>query len=185
MLNLAVNARDAMQDGGKLTIEASNTYLDEAYCRQQADIQPGQYVQIAVTDTGSGMTKEVDRPRLRAVLHDQAVRPGHRARPQPGLRLRQAIRRPREDLQRGRRGHDDQDLSAPVRRQRPLRRSRSGASRAAVSSGECILVVEDDADVRAYVVETLAALGYDVLEAGRRRGCSSPSGRARQVSVCC
>ena len=51
-----------MPAGGKLTIEASNSYLDEAYCRKNRDARPGQYVQITVTDTGAGMTKEtIDR----------------------------------------------------------------------------------------------------------------------------
>ena len=59
ILNLAINARDAMPAGGKLTIEGSNSYLDESYCQNHTDLRAGQYVQIAVTDTGSGMTREV------------------------------------------------------------------------------------------------------------------------------
>jgi two-component system, NtrC family, sensor kinase len=164
VLNLAVNARDAMPDGGKLTIEASNSYLDEAYCARNADVRPGQYVLIAVTDTGSGMTKEVIDRAFEPFFTTKQSGQG------TGLGLSQVYGFVKQSGGHVKIYSEAGDgttvkiyLPRSVGKSAAVEESRGEPSRG--RSGECILVVEDDADVRGYVVETLGTLGYDVLEA--------------------
>ncbi len=164
LLNLAINARDAMTAGGKVTLEASNSYLDEAYCRNDPDVQPGQYVQIAVTDTGAGMTKEVLERAFEPFFTTKSTGLG------TGLGLSQVYGFVKQSG-----GHVKiySELGEGTTVKIYLKRSfgaavpqedlKSQASRA--RPGESVLVVEDDADVRTYVVETLGALGYEVREA--------------------
>ena len=166
LLNLAVNARDAMPDGGKLTIEAANVYLDEDYAAD-ADVPPGQYVGIFVSDSGVGMPPEVLSQGVRTVLHDQGRRAGDRPRPVAGLRLCQAVGRPREDLQRGR-WRDDVKIYLPrlvSDGQRDARMQARPPPAVPTGNGETILVVEDEPDVRTFAVESLSELGYRVLDA--------------------
>jgi signal transduction histidine kinase len=164
ILNLAVNARDAMPGGGKLTIETSNSYLDDVYCKQNADVPPGQYVQIAVTDTGSGMGKDV---------LDRAFEPFFTTKQSgqgTGLGLSQVYGFVKQSG-----GHvkiySERGEGTTVKIYLPRFTGKLSAAEEPRGvpergrAGECVLVVEDDDQVRAYVVETLTMLGYDVLEA--------------------
>jgi CheY-like chemotaxis protein len=163
VLNLAINARDAMPDGGKLTLEVANAFLDDAYAGGHAEVTPGQYVMLAVSDTGTGMTPEV---------MTRVFEPFFTTKPEgkgTGLGLAQAYgfvkqsgghikiySEPGEGtaiklyLPRTRRQTDAQDVArgAPV----------EGGS-------ERILVVEDDEGVRGAVVDMLSDLGYRVSRA--------------------
>jgi signal transduction histidine kinase len=83
LLNLAVNARDAMPNGGRLTLETGNVHLDRNSLDARDDIRPGRYVMIAVTDNGAGIPD---------AIRDKVFEP-HRAGAEHGLWLRQAIGR--------------------------------------------------------------------------------------------
>ena len=164
LLNLAVNARDAMPEGGKLTIETSNAYLDEQYCRHHEGITPGQYVLIAVTDNGTGMSRETVEKAFEPFFTTKEAGKG------TGLGLSQvygfmkqsgghvkiyseigegttiSLYLPRHD-----------SAEAVVADDEP-----AGSSR---GNGETILVVEDDDGVRQYASEILRDLNYQIIEA--------------------
>ena len=116
LVNLATNSRDAMPLGGKLTIETANTTVDALYCRNDPECRAGDFVVLAVSDTGQGMDAATQRQGVRAVLLDQAQGTGHRPRTGDGLRHREAERGVHPSLFRARGGHDDQDRLPPGRR---------------------------------------------------------------------
>ncbi|WP_084238429.1 response regulator [Sphingomonas asaccharolytica] len=167
ILNLALNARDAMPEGGELTIETGNARLDEGYAAMQAEVPPGQYVMIAVTDTGSGMprhvierafepfftTKEVGRGTglgLSMIYGFVKQSGGHiKIYSEEGEGTTVKIYLPR--LLSGGAEDEEPARSTPGIEQSPRQ--------------ETVLVVEDDDDVRAYTVDCLRELGYRVIEA--------------------
>ena len=166
ILNLAVNARDAMPDGGRLTIETANAYLDEAYAASQAEVVPGQYVVISITDSGSGMTKEVQSRAFEPFYTTKDV--GHGT----GLGLSQVYGFVKQSG-----GHvniySEPGHGTTVKLYLPRLHADEQADTApehvthapGSASGETILAVEDDPDVRANTTSILRELKYTVLEA--------------------
>jgi CheY-like chemotaxis protein len=152
LLNLAVNARDAMPQGGKLTIETSNAFLDEDYCRRNPEVRRGQYVMIAVTDNGIDMSTEVRDRAFEPFYTTKAAGQG------TGLGLSQVYGFIKQSN-----GHV-KIYSEPGEGIADGEDHRSNEVIEGLA-GETILVVEDDEDVRAYLVETLRRLNYQVLRA--------------------
>ncbi|MPQ55367.1 PAS domain S-box protein [Duganella sp. FT27W] len=163
VLNLCINARDAMDGVGKLTIEVGNAMLDDHYARNHPELSPGQYVMIAVSDTGTGMSPEImaqafdpffsTKPEgkgsglgLSMVYGFVRQSGGHvQIYSEPGCGTTVKLYLPRST--------DIEDAPAPPE------------TRAVVGGQETILVAEDDEGVRATVVEMLGELGYRVLKA--------------------
>jgi signal transduction histidine kinase/ActR/RegA family two-component response regulator len=167
ILNLAVNARDAMPASGKLTIEAANVALDEAYAAaERNEVTPGQYVMIAVSDTGSGIPREVLAKVFEPFFTTKSIGQG------TGLGLSQVYGFVKQS------GGHVKIYSEPgegttvklylPRVQMADDRAEKPAAEPRVTGGdrsETILVVEDEEGVRRLAVETLRDLGYRVLEA--------------------
>ncbi len=163
ILNLAINARDAMNGRGRLTIEAENARIDDRYVAQHPDVAPGQYVMIAVSDTGCGIPRE---------NLDQVFEPFFTTKPTgqgTGLGLSMVY-----GLVKQSNGHikiySEVGEGTTIRIYLPWTRRDEVAASVAdlgpVRGGtETILVVEDDDDVRTTVVALLTDLGYKVLRA--------------------
>jgi signal transduction histidine kinase len=163
ILNLAINGRDAMEGQGRLTLEAGNVALDEDYARQHAEVTPGQYVMVGVTDTGSGMTPEV---MARAFDPFFSTKPEGKG---TGLGLSMVY-----GLVKQSGGHVKiysevgQGTTVKLYLPRVMQNEEELPDSVAgpVTGGaETILVVEDDPEVRETAVALLADLGYRVLKA--------------------
>jgi CheY-like chemotaxis protein len=165
LVNLAVNARDAMPDGGTLTLDTENVVVDEAYARTRADVVPGRYVRLRVSDTGVGMTPEVaarafepffttkDKGRGTglglATIHGIVTQAGGTIHidSEPGLGTTFTVLLPTTD--------------APVPDP-----ARSGRDVVDPGGGETILLVEDEPAMLEVTRRILADNGYEVLAAG-------------------
>jgi hypothetical protein len=162
LLNLAINARDAMDGSGKLTIEAGNAFLDDAYVRDQ-DITAGKYVMLAVADTGTGMTPEVmahvfepffsTKPEGKGTGLGLSMVYGFVKQSGGHVRIYSEVGSGTTVKLYLSRVHQREDVLVTT------------DVRSATGGTETILVAEDDEEVRATVIETLRDLGYRVLTA--------------------
>jgi PAS domain S-box-containing protein len=166
LLNLAANSRDAMPEGGTLTIETANVTLDKDFTAAHSDIVPGEYIQLSVSDTGVGMSKETLARVFEPFFTTKPVGQG------TGLGLSQLYGFIKQSG-----GHVNIDSVYGEGTTVKLYLPRSVDDNSAlvpklnelapeVPKQETVLVVEDDEDVRRYAVSMLRELGYNVVEAG-------------------
>jgi PAS domain S-box-containing protein len=165
ILNLCINARDAMPDGGRLTIETANTWLDERGARER-DMEPGQYVAICVTDTGTGMPSDVVARAFDPFYTTKPLGQG------TGLGLSMVYGFAKQSGGQVR-IYSELGTGTTVRIYLPRHRGEAEGdvpqtdlvevSRA--SAGETVLIVDDEPTVRMLITEVLAELGYAAIEA--------------------
>jgi PAS domain S-box-containing protein len=164
ILNLAINARDAMPGGGQLTIETANATLDTHYTGAHQGLEPGDYVAICVTDTGTGMPRAVVEKAFEPFFTTKPVGQG------TGLGLSMVYGFARQSG-----GHvriySEPGQGAAVKLYLPRADARAdatppAAAGAPLGSGEVVLVIEDDPSVRLLIGEVLRELGYTIREAG-------------------
>jgi signal transduction histidine kinase len=166
ILNLAVNARDAMPKGGRLVIETGNVHLDEDYAAQNSEVAPGDYASIMVTDSGTGMPREVIERAFEPFFTTKEVGRG------TGLGLSMVYGFVKQSG-----GHvkiySEVGHGTSIRLYLPRATQAAAATQDALDSaspgpalgGESILVVEDDSAVRKMAVNILEDLGYKVRQA--------------------
>jgi signal transduction histidine kinase/CHASE3 domain sensor protein/CheY-like chemotaxis protein len=166
ILNMAINARDAMPNGGKLLLETQNVLLDEAYAEANAEVQPGRYVMLAVSDTGTGMTAEVRDKVFEPFFTTKEVAKGS------GLGLSMVYGFVKQSG-----GHikvySEEGHGTTIRLYLPPAHGHAEtviSAVAPISGGtETILVVEDDSLVRNFVIAQLHSLGYKTIAAADSR----------------
>lgn len=163
-MNLVVNARDAMPKGGKLVLETANVALDAEYPRRHADVAPGDYVMLAVTDSGTGMSEDVKTHIFEAFFTTKAAGKG------TGLGLATS-----HGIVKQAGGHIDvySEMGVGTTMKIYLPRTREAGAPVARRSGatsahgvETILLVEDDEAVRRVTARMLERQGYHVLGTG-------------------
>jgi signal transduction histidine kinase/ActR/RegA family two-component response regulator len=166
LINLCINARDAMPEGGKLTLETGNAYLDDAYAAAHFEVTPGQYVQISVSDTGCGMPPEIIAKVFEPFFTTKAIGKG------TGLGLAQVFGFVKQSG-----GHvkiySEISQGTSVKLYLPRFRGngdlqpihRSSTLNAMADSLESVLLVEDEESVRQVSIAYLSELGYTVYAA--------------------